>query len=342
MLREYVYVGSLSKADQLLMTAYLTLIVLEDGRHFVGTTALEVARIELFELTDWSSLELAQTKDLSRIAYVMPRAQPFPPRDNLWYLTKPARLASLREILAGIIERQETTRRLGAKPLDATAETKQLPEHRKLEYWLTLLTSEQLDHQPRELQGLKENAITFVPAQGVVYFQRERGWQTSILEAARCPILLPCIHPILPVGGFSMSYARFRWELCRVLSRGILLPGVASMPTFTLLQWPDFGELGANPDYLKLSALFHARALSIPNAVKLAKLPKDVVVAFINGRAALGLLKNCPQELLGRQIQRIMREPVRPSSSAAAAPKQPDGRFSALIGKLRNVFALGR
>lgn len=343
MIEELIFIGTLTKADQLLFSAYLGLVALEDGRRFVSTDERQKARIELFELNDLSMLEseTARDQEIAKIAYVASAIQALPQRENVWFLSKPARLGPLREILRAITNGKATSAAVPPNLTNAAvSDEKQLAEHRKLEYWLGLLVRHQADRMPRELQGLKGNSITLFPAQNQVCFQHEHGWQNSILDATRCPIMLPSMAPNLPEGVFTMSYSRFRWELCMALSRGILLPGIASMPTYTLLQWPDFGVLGSNPEHMKLSALFHGRSLSIANASMLAKLPKDVVIAFINGCAALGLLKNCPQELLGRQIHRMLREPVRASVAASEAPKHAHGRFGSLLGKLRNAFGL--
>lgn len=344
MTKELVYVAGLAKAEQILLESYLDLVELADGRTFGVTDVLENAQVELF---DPSTTKMAPAKPhlLPRIAYVAPNNEPGSATDNVLILRRPVSLGNLRDVLGTISKRSGACGVLpiGKSPIpvaDFPASEQKPSEHRKLECWLTLLTQVEGETLPREIQGFGSVQIMLFPMQKKVSISDPESWRAKLVGSNRSLIVLPHINQHVPTDGATLSFDRFRWELCMTLSRGLLLPGIAGMARYSLLQWPDFGALGVNADHMKLSALFHARELSIAQAAALSNLPVNTVIAFVNGCAALGLLKNCPQELLGRKVPKPARELSRPLSVMMQPSLQAGGGFGSWIGKIRNAFGL--
>ena len=339
MTKELVYFAGLAVAEQILIESYLDLVELADGRTFGVTNILEEAQLELFDPNSTvSPAEKART--VPRIAYVAPNSERGAKTDNVWILRRPVSLGNLRDVLHSISRpatSKPDTMSTHENEICPTQDQKPTSEHRKLECWLTLLTQVEGETLPREIQGFGPVQIMLFPMQKTVSISDAQAWRTKVVSLNRSLIVLPHINQHVPTDGTTLTFDRFRWELCMTLSRGMLLPGIASMSRYGLLQWPDFGVLGANPYHMKLSALFHARELSLAQAAALSKLPVNVVIAFVNGCAALGLLKNSPQELLGRKVPKPVRETVR---TLVVQPSLHASGFGSWIGKIRSAFGL--
>lgn len=345
MTKELVYIAGLAIAEQILLESYLDLVQLADGRTFGVTDVLDDAHVELY---DPHATNPAPVKPhpLPRIAYVAPNTERGSATDNALILRRPVSLGNLRDVLSAISNRSTikgvTAASKPQQPFEIcpTQDQKPAAEHRKLECWLTLLTQVESETLPREIQGFGSVQIMLFPMQKKVSISDPEAWRAKLVSSNRSLIVLPHINQHVPSEGATLSFDRFRWELCLTLSRGMLLPGIAGIARYSLLQWPDFGSVGANAQHMKLSALFHARELSIAQAAALSNLPVNTVIAFVNGCAALGLLKNCPQELLGRKVQKPVRENVRTTSVILQPSLHASGGFGSWIGKIRNAFGL--
>lgn len=340
MSKALIYVAGLAAAEQILLESYLDLVELSDGRTFGVTDVLEDAHVELF---DPSTAAGAPTKahPLPRIAYVAPNSERLSATatDNALILKRPVSLGNLRDVLSTIAKRgasAESTQRAASDSCQPQAPS----EHRKLECWLTLLAQVESETLPREIQGFGSVHIMLFPMQKKVSISDPEAWRSKVLSANRSLIVLPHINQHVPSDGATLSFDRFRWELCLTLSRGLLLPSIAGMSSYSLLQWPDFGALGPNPQHMKLSALFHSRSLSIAQAATLSNLPMNTVIAFVNGCAAIGLLKDCPADLLGKKLQKPIRTAVRTTSVVVQPALHTNSGFGAWIGKIRNAFGL--
>lgn len=341
--RELVFFTGLSMAEEVLLESYLDLVELADGRTFGVTDVLENAQVELFDPNTAASTNKKSHK-VPRIAYVAPTYERASTSENVRILRKPVSLGNLRDVLSTLAKPSNAKVSLvsGALPSAndscATQDPKQASEHRKLETWLTLLTKVERERFPREIQGLCPVQIMLFPMQKTVSISDPQAWRARVMSSNRSLIVLPHVNQHVPNDATTFTFDRFRWELCMMLSDGVLLSGIADMARYSLIQWPDFGVLGASAQHMKLSALLHARELSITQTAALSKLPVNTVIAFINGCAGLGLIKNCPRELLGRKLQMPVREVAR--VNMIARPSVNSSGFGLWIGKIRHAFGL--
>lgn len=341
--RELVYFTGLSVAEEVLLESYLDLVELADGRTFGVTNVLENAQLELFDPSAVSTNKKATR--VPRIAYVAPTYERASASENVRILRKPVSLGNLREVLSTISKPSKVKVAIDSSALSTandastTQDQRQAPGQRKLEGWLTLLTQVEGETFPREIQGLCPVQIMLFPIQKTVSISDPQAWRAKVMSSNRSLIVLPHVNQHVPNDATTFTFDRFRWELCMMLSHGVLLSAIANMARYSLMQWPDFGVLGASAQHMKLSALFHARELNISQAATLSNLPVNTVIAFINGCAALGLLKNCPQELLGRRLQKPLREVARASVAIRSSANSKSG-FGMWIGKIRHAFGL--
>lgn len=320
--KELVYIARLPLSDQILMASYLELVQLEDGRTFGVTDVLAQAHVEFYDPSVPAGIN--EVHSVPRIAYLAPGQEgvgcPGP------MLRRPINLPGLREVLSHASRSAAVTACPNA-------------EQYKLENWLALLAHVEAETLPREIQGLGNIQIIIFPMEKVVSINDPESWRAKVLSTNRKLVTLPHIDHHVPAGATTYPFDRFRWDLCMTLTRGNLLPCIAGKTHYSLAHWPDFGVLGANPHQMKLSALFRQRELSVAQAAMLSNLSANVVIAFINGCAALKLLKDCPPELMGPSA----RKPARPMPSARAElanPNRSHSSFGGWIGKIRTALGL--
>ena len=321
-----IYFSGLPKSEQILLESYMELLVLRDGSRFDVTDVMEQAQIEVFDPSH-AVHSIASPTMRSRIAYL---AQGAEGSAHAWALHRPARLSTLREVLSSIT----TAQAILSKSVPA------VPEHRKLEYWLALLARFESEGEAWELRGFKDLRVRIYFNHKRVYLSSEQKWREQLVCTGRAlATAIPRdIH--FALDEYSVSIDKFRWQLCGILTGGLLLPGIASRVSFAVLHWPDFGSLGASAEQMKLSALFHGRDLSIAKAADISKLSVSTVIDFINACAALGLLKDCPTDLLGREALRTSPALNRLAPAPVPAAKQKTLGFRHLLGKLRGAFGL--
>lgn len=320
-----VYLSGLDKSEQILFDSYMKLLILRDGSRFDVTEVKDQAQIEIFnpEL-DASQHDLSASSHCSRIAYL---GQGVEASSHHWALHKPARLSKLREVLSSIT--CDTS--ILAKSEMA------LLEHRKLEYWLALLSRFEAEGEAWELKGFRGLRVRLYFKHKQVYLSNEKKWREQLIHTGRA--LATVIPSDLPAGEHC-SMDRFRWQLCEALSGGLLLPGIASRRSFSILQWPDFGVLGASSEQMKLSALFHGRELTIAKAAEISSLPVYSVIDFVNACAVIGLLKDAPTELLNLAAAHPSRKLESKPAEPVTVHRKPGG-FSRFLGKLRDKLGLG-
>lgn len=319
-----VYLSGLAISEQILLESYMDLLVLRDGSRFNVTDRIDQAQIELFD----PSLEAANVAVVQRRPRIAFIGQDTPASEHDWALQRPVRLSNLREVLSSITSEQAIL---------CTAENA-VPEHRKLEYWLGLLARFESEGDAWELKGFKDLRVRLYFNHKRVYLSDEKRWCEQLIHTGRA-LATAIPSEIQPAPGeYSASLDRFRWQLCEILSGGLLLPGIAGRSTFNILHWPDFGALGANQHQMKLSALFHGRDLTITRAAEISGLHVSSVIDFINACTALGLLKDSPAELLSREAFRATQENI--AAAPVARDVQKQRRFGQFLGKLRNAFGL--
>lgn len=321
-----VYLSGLAVSEQILMQSYMDLLVLRDGSRFDVTEVREAAQIEVFDPKADAACNSPSFNEPSRIAFL---AQGEPSTDHGWALHRPARLSNLREVLTSITSEHAIL---------SNTETA-LPEHRRLEYWLGLLSRFEAQGEAWELKGLKNLRLRIYFNHQRVYLSNPHQWQEQLANTGRA-LATAIPSDMEALGDYAISLDRFRWQLCEALSNGLLLPGIASRSTFNLLQWPDFGSVGANQKQMKLSALFHGRDLTIIKAAELSALPVSAVIDFINASAAQGLLKDAPAELLCPEALNSAQKLEQPAPLPEVAKKSRT--FGQFLEKLRGAIGLGK
>lgn len=323
--RKTIYFSGLAKPEQILLEAYINMLVLRDGSRFCVVDTLSDAQIEVFDPNlNLSSDPAASAR--TRIAYVNPADG----SEHAISLVKPVRLSNLREVLGSICSSQHTL------PVIAKA----LPAHRKLEHWLEVIAQLEGVGGSWQLNSFDDLSIQLHFGRKQVLLSDEKKWPTQLFQAGRDP--KPIASGVGPIsGGYMCSLDYFRWQLCSKLGVGLLLPGISNRRTFSILQWPDFGKLGGNADHMKLSALFFSRESSVTRAAAITGLPVITVIDFLNGCAVLGLLKNCPSNLFAKvQSQaQVFSETASGLMQRRVDPKNGGG-FSGFLGKLRSAFGL--
>lgn len=318
-----VYLSGLTTSEQILLESYMDLLVLRDGSRFDITEVMEEAQIEVFD-PQVQATNTTASQRRSRIAFVAPGSET---SEHSWALQRPVRLSNLREVLSAVTSEQA---------IDSKVDNPVL-EHRKLEYWLGLLERFESQGDAWELKGFKDLRVRIYFKHKRVYLSDEKKWSQQVIHTSRA-LATAIPDEGLPTADYSQSIDQFRWQLCQLLSGGLLLPGIADRSTFNISNWPDFGVLGANQNHMKLSALFHGRDLTIPKAAEISALAVSTVIDFINACAALGLLKDAPEQLLGHEA--FLTTPEHKQVAPVVRVVSKPHLFGQFLGKLRGAFGL--
>lgn len=121
------------------------------------------------------------------------------------------------------------------------------------------------------------------------------------------------------------SLERFAWLMGARLGRDVgLAPWLDPMLTYRLLRWPDFGEIGSDPQAAQLCKVIAKSDLGIAGIVDTAQLPRQRVLCLLNSLSLCGALASgaTPPAAPRRQAQ------------GDTAP-WPDGWFARLWRRLR-------
>ncbi|MEQ1806276.1 MAG: hypothetical protein ABL900_12955 [Burkholderiaceae bacterium] len=87
------------------------------------------------------------------------------------------------------------------------------------------------------------------------------------------------------------SFVRLCWLVGARLGRDVgLAPWLDTSTSYRLLSWPDFGEIGEDPQAARLFAVIARHELSIAEMVRSLQLPQRSVHQVINGLSMCGLL----------------------------------------------------
>ncbi len=87
------------------------------------------------------------------------------------------------------------------------------------------------------------------------------------------------------------SFLRLCWLVGARLARDVgLAPWLDTSTSYRLLSWPDFGEIGEDPQAARLFNVIAKRGLSIAEMVRSVQLPQLSVHQWVNGLSMCGLL----------------------------------------------------
>jgi hypothetical protein len=91
------------------------------------------------------------------------------------------------------------------------------------------------------------------------------------------------------------SLDRLCWLMGERLARETgLAPWLDATAGFRLLHWPDFGEIGADPQGAGLCTLISTRALDVATIAQKLELPQELVQCAINALSLCGALVSEP------------------------------------------------
>lgn len=101
-------------------------------------------------------------------------------------------------------------------------------------------------------------------------------------------------HKAAPSPGGTLrdeSFVRLCWLVGARLARDVgLAPWLDTNTSYRLLSWPDFGEIGEDPQAARLFAVIARRELDIAAMAKSVHLPQRSVHQWVNGLSMCGLL----------------------------------------------------
>jgi hypothetical protein len=300
----------LALSDRLLLSAFIDLVALTDGHVF----ALDMADDAAIVFFNPASAEGAAlfgkpspgTHYVSYGTAVLNR--PFAG----WTLPVPVRLGPLRDILISIVEKRRSEKgvlnpdsppvaHMQAPHVESTQTSGPLvAAHRKLEHLLRMLERVAKDRVAHAIYGVAGVEITLFPDIAKITVRSEnKDWGAALLGATRNLTALPRVGAHIDKNATLLTFEQFRWQLARVLSQGLLLPGIAEMQRFSLLRWPDFGTLGAaNPYELRLCAMLTSQPESIERMLKVVPCKRAEVIGLLNACALVRCLRDAPNDLL--------------------------------------------
>ncbi len=91
------------------------------------------------------------------------------------------------------------------------------------------------------------------------------------------------------------SFVRLCWLVGARLGRDVgLAPWLNTTTNYRLLSWPDFGEIGEDPEATRLFAVIAKRELGIAAMVEIVQLPQRTVHQLVNSLSLCGLLASGP------------------------------------------------
>jgi hypothetical protein len=132
----------------------------------------------------------------------------------------------------------------------------------------------------------------------------------------------------LPLGR-TLPLEVLMWHLGLVLHPRSLLPIVLSRGRLKLARWPDFGRIGADHHYLKMSAMLASRPYDVEEVFQAIGEPRERVVAFLNACALCGLFADVPVSSTPASVPRV-------------APSQGGRPLGSLMQRLRGALGIGR
>jgi hypothetical protein len=132
----------------------------------------------------------------------------------------------------------------------------------------------------------------------------------------------------LPLGR-TLPLEVLLWHIGLVLHPQSLLPVVLSRGRLKLARWPDFGRIGADHHYLKMSAMLASRAYDVEEVFQAIGEPRERVVAFLNACALCGLFADVPVSSMPAYVPRV-------------APSQGGRPLGSLMQRLRGALGIGR
>jgi hypothetical protein len=95
-----------------------------------------------------------------------------------------------------------------------------------------------------------------------------------------------------------LSFEAFRWLVHQSLSDGQLHPAINASASMRLKHFPDFRALPHTPSQVLLASYLIKHGGDLPTLVERTRLPRDLVVAFVNASFAIGML-HVQQPLFG-------------------------------------------
>jgi hypothetical protein len=333
----------LGKSDQLLLAAYLDLVALTDG-HVFGLRDDPGAAIHFIKVsTPDGAAALAER--VPGLAYVLVDSLESSKADGVWNLASPIRFEPLRELLIDIVSKRALWAlqglTLSAPPKDSLLNITVFSGHRKLEQILNAVDRALEAGTPQEFFGVDGLDIVFFPKRKLFSFRSQgplHSWLEYFAKSSKAISIRPCPLHMVDQQAVTVTLARFRWELTRRLSRGILLPGIALMTEFNMSRWPNFDELGGNsPQDLRACALLFSRVASIEAAVQASGISRVEAIGLLNACALEGCLR-------GVETGNLLQRTVRTSSHEQVASNPQVGlasaSFGGLFGKIRSVWGV--
>jgi hypothetical protein len=358
----------LAVSDRLLLSAFIDLVALTDGHVFALDAAADAAIVFVNPASaDGAALLVKPSPGIQYVSYGnIASNRPFAG----WTLPMPVRLGPLREILISIVERRRLEKgtlktdarsdAIAKENREAIAEQEtqtsgpHVAPHPKLEHLLRMLERVAKDRVAHAIYGVAGVEISLFPDIGKVTISGENdAWGAALLAATRNLTAMPRVGAHIDKNAKLLTFEQFRWQLARVLSQGLLLPGIAEMQKFSLIRWPDFGTFGAASPYeLRLCAMLTSQPESIERMLKVVPCKRTDVIALLNACALVRCLRDAPSDLLtsvsgsensadllqvlAARTNAIAKKAV---SEIAVQPSQTQRGMLGFLGKLRAALS---
>jgi hypothetical protein len=350
---------ALPVAEQLLLAGFLDLVALTDG-HVFGFNSDTKAPIRFINMASQAASETLAQREQG-IAYICLGSESLVSEEGVWHLPTPIRFGALRGILVAVVAQRAQWHRKELAQMKFTAAPENAREilaartalnpdlatvtvHRKLEQFLRLL--ERALHQSvlQQFNGIPGLELILTPLTGEVSLrcQNTEPWLELISRTRESIFITPRVAHVSKQNFETLSLARFRWQLARHISHGLLLPGIAHLGQFSLSRWPDFGVLGVTDQYdLRACALMANRAVSIEMIMQLSSVSRADAIGLINACALNGCIRGvsstCVLEAISPQPPRTEQAP-KPEAKSIPAPEKRG--FVALLSKIRVALGL--
>jgi hypothetical protein len=351
---------ALPVSERLLLAGFLDLVALTDG-HVFCLNADPQAPIRFINTASQAGMEILAHREQG-IAYICLGSESVASDEGVWHLPMPIRFSVLRGVLAAVVAQRaqwhrkelaqmklgtalENAREILIARTEVNPELATVSAHRRLEQFLRVLDRALRQGLPQQFRGIPDLELILTPLTGEVFLRSlsVRPWLELISRSKQSVFLTPFDAQITHQDYKALSVARFRWQLARHMSYGVLLPSIAHLGQFGLSRWPDFGALGVDDRYdLRVCALMANRAVSVEMIMQLCSVSRLAAIGLINACALDGSLRGISKESVLEAIapQQVHVEQVpKPVLKSNAAPVQRG--FVAFLGKIRAALKIG-
>jgi hypothetical protein len=347
---------ALPVSEQVLLAGFLDLVALTDG-HVFGFNSDTQAPIRFINLATQAGIEALAQREHG-IAYICLGSDCVASDEGVWHLPTPIRFGSLRGILVGVVAQRaqwhrkehmkfaaapENAREVLAARVAVNPDLVTVSAHRKLEQFLRVLERALQQSVQQQFHGIPGLELILTPLSGEVSWrgQGAENWLALVSRTRQSIFITPRAAHITKKDYETISLARFRWQLARHISNGVLLPSIAHLGQFSLSRWPDFGALGVTDPYdLRACALIANRAASIEMIAQLCGVSRADAIGLINACALDGCLRGVSTASVLEVISPQSRtEPPPKPELKSAVPVQRG--FAAFLGKIRAALKIG-